>query len=104
MEKDAAVCMKNAREQFAAGNFEQARETIVQMREKFPQAITARKQAILLMDSVELEEAREELAHTDSLLRTQSVGNADILDEACKKVEFYGRKLKHDIEQYRNGK
>ena len=56
------------------------------------------------MDSVELEEAREELAHTDSLLRTQSVGNADMLDEACKKVEFYGRKLKHDIEQYRNGK
>ncbi len=104
MEKDAAVCMKNAREQFAAGNFEQARETIVQMREKFPQAITARKQAILLMDSVELEEAREELAHTDSLLRTQAVGNADMLDEACKKVEFYGRKLKHDIEQYRNGK
>lgn len=44
------------------------------------------------------------LAHTDSLLRTQSVGNADMLDEACKKVEFYGRKLKHDIEQYRNGK
>ncbi|MGM9693420.1 MAG: hypothetical protein ACI3YC_00220 [Alloprevotella sp.] len=104
MEKDAAVCMKTARQQFAAGNFEQARETIIKMREDFPQAITARKQAILLMDSVELEEARKELAETDSLLRTQGTGNADMLDEACKKVEFYGRKLKHDIEQYRSGK
>ncbi|MBP5381329.1 MAG: hypothetical protein J6Y39_06350 [Bacteroidaceae bacterium] len=69
-----------ARQLYAAGNYSAARDTILSMRQNFPTAIEARRQAILLMDSVELQ-----LAQGDTL-----------------KTEFYRRKLAFDKEGLKN--
>lgn len=68
--------LDEARAAYAEGRFETARDSILSLRKRFPKAFEARRQAILLMDSVELQ-----LAAGDSL-----------------KTEFYCRKLQHDIE------
>lgn len=66
--------LDEARAAYAQGNFEAARDSILSLRKNCPRAIETRRQAILLMDSVELQ-----LAEGDSL-----------------KTEFYRRKLQHD--------
>jgi len=97
-ENEAAKCLTTARHRLAADSVEGARQVIERMRQDFPLAITARRHGILLMDSIDLRAAQIELAHIDSLMRT---GNADTLamgsfDEACRKVQFYERKIQHD--------
>ena len=86
-----------------AGNYEEARQLVKQMREEVPLALNARESGILLMDSINLAEAQEQLRVTDSLI--QVTENPDRLardtmqarfDEACQKVKFYHRKLQHD--------
>ena len=71
-----------ARQLYAAGNYSAARDTILSMRQNFPTAIEARRQALLLMDSVELQ-----LAKGDTL-----------------KEEFFRRKLAFDKEGLKNKK
>ena len=92
-----------ARLELNAGNYEEARQLVKQMREEVPLALNARESGILLMDSINLAEAQEQLRVTDSLI--QVTENPDRLardtmqarfDEACQKVKFYHRKLQHD--------
>ena len=66
-----------ARTLLVQGKPEAARDTILSLRKRFPAALDARRQAILLMDSVEYV-----LAEGDSL-----------------KQEFYRRKLEHDLKE-----
>ena len=68
--------LSEARQLYADGNYSAARDTILSLRKRFPTALDARRQAILLMDSIELQ-----LAEGDSL-----------------KTEFFRRKLMHDME------
>lgn len=98
MEKTAQQYLSQARSQLAQKQLEAAKATIGDMRKKCCQAITARKEGILLMDSIDLEMARQELVRTDSLLHAgePQLSQSDF-DEACRKVEFYERKLRHDI-------
>ena len=98
MEKTAQQYLSQARSQLAQKQLEAAKATIGDMRKKCYQAITARKEGILLMDSIDLEVARQELVRTDSLLHAgePQLSQSDF-DEACRKVEFYERKLRHDI-------
>ena len=98
MEKTAQQYLSQARSQLAQKQLEAAKATIGDMRKKCYQAITARKEGILLMDSIDLEMARQELVGTDSLLHAgePQLSQSDF-DEACRKVEFYERKLRHDI-------
>lgn len=98
MEKTAQQYLSQARSQLAQKQLEVAKATIGDMRKKCYQAITARKEGILLMDSIDLEMARQELVRTDSLLHAgePQLSQSDF-DEACRKVEFYERKLRHDI-------
>ncbi len=98
MEKTAQQYLSQARSQLAHKQLEAAKATIGDMRKKCYQAITARKEGILLMDSIDLEMARQELVRTDSLLHAgePQLSQSDF-DEACRKVEFYERKLRHDI-------
>lgn len=97
MEAEAAIMLTNARRQLANGQPIQAKATINNIREKCYLAIDAREQGILLMDSVDLSIARAELLHIDSLMR---VGDAQIeqaqFEEACRKVQFYERKIQFD--------
>lgn len=100
METGASHMLHQARKNLAAGNHEMARKQILEMRKTFYLAISAREAGILLMDSIELSFAQQELALADSLLRKgASEGIKEQFDEACRKVEFYRRKLKHDIKQ-----
>lgn len=95
MESRAQVQLQQARTWLAKGDFNQAKKEIETMRKKNYLAIDARKQGILLMDSISLMEARAELNHTDSLQRCGKV-SANELEEACQKVQFYERKLQFD--------
>lgn len=97
MESTAQSMLQDARKQIHAQQYEKAKSTIKQMRKQCYLAIEARSQGILLMDSIELLIAQRELAVTDSLLR---IGKEDIdqsdFEEACRKVEFYERKILFD--------
>ena len=97
MEQEAAGRLQTARQQLAAHQYEAARQTVRNMRKDCYLALNARENAILLMDSIDWLAAQAELAHVDSLMRQQSdsIGQADF-DEACRKVQFYERKLQHD--------
>lgn len=95
MEQEAQRKLQTARVFMQKGDFAQAKKTIEAMRKKDYLAITARKEGILLMDSICLQEAKMQLTKTDSL---QQVGEASgtQLEEACQKVQFYERKLQFD--------
>lgn len=97
MEKDAQGRLFKARKYLSQGKCKEAKETIEQMREACPLAIDARYKAILLMDSVDLQQARQDLQKADALLR-QNPNNSvkGEFDEACRKVQFYERKLQYD--------
>ena len=70
--------LNEARAAYAQGNYAAARDTIMSLRERYPRALEARRQAILLLDSVELMDAQQQ---QDTL-----------------KTEFFRRKLQHDVE------
>lgn len=95
MEQEAQRKLQTARVFMQKEDFAQAKKTIEAMRKKDYLAITARKEGILLMDSICLQEAKMQLTKTDSL---QQVGKAsgNQLEEACQKVQFYERKLQFD--------
>lgn len=95
MEQEAQRKLQTARAFMQKEDFAQAKKTIEAMRKKDYLAITARKEGILLMDSICLQEAKMQLTKTDSL---QQVGEASgtQLEEACQKVQFYERKLQFD--------
>ena len=89
--------LNTARRQLAQSQCTQAKATIEQMRKDCYLALDARKAGILLMDSVDLQMARNELEQVDSLLRAKvdSISQTDF-DEACRKVQFYERKIQFD--------
>lgn len=81
-EQQGAAMLDEARQLYASGQYATARDTILSLRKRFPMALEARKAAILLMDSVEIQ-----LAEGDTL-----------------KQVFYRRKLKHDLKEFENRK
>lgn len=76
-EQQGLQMLTEARTLYAQGNYTVARDSILSLRQHYPTALKARRQAILLLDSVELQ-----LAEGDSL-----------------KQEFFRRKLLHDIQE-----
>ncbi len=70
--------LNEARTLLSQGNTDAARDTIMSLRQRYPLAVQARRQAILTLDSIELQAARNE---GDSL-----------------KTEFYIRKIEFDKE------
>lgn len=97
MEAEAQVRLATARKQLAESGYDAAKRTIKKMREDCYLALTAREEAILLMDSIDLWQARADLARVDSLMQAgvDTVGKA-AFDEACRKVQFYERKIQFD--------
>lgn len=103
MEKSAQELLRQARAALAASRFDEARSFVMTLREKYYLAITAREQAILFMDSVDLQQAKMQLVKADSTLRTGVTDSRQAdFDEACQKVQFYERKLRYD--KSRSGK
>lgn len=97
MEHEAQSRLALARSQMAKGDYTSARSTIEAMRKECYLAIEARTQGIVVMDSVCLLEAQAELARIDSLMHVNSTAaKQSDFDEACRKVQFYERKIRHD--------
>ena len=95
MEQEAQRKLQTARVFMQKEDFAQAKKTIEAMRKKDYLAITARKEGILLMDSICLQEAKMQLTKTDSLQQVRKASDTQ-LEEACQKVQFYERKLHFD--------
>ncbi len=76
-EQQGSQMLQEARTLLRQGNTAAARDTILSLRRRFPRAVQARRQAILTLDSIELQDARNQ---ADSL-----------------KIEFYERKIADDL-------
>lgn len=85
-EADGALMLQQARQALSARQYNAARDTIMSLRRRFPTAIQARRQAILLLDSVEMTAAADSLQYADST----EWERLDI------KMKFFERKLQED--------
>lgn len=85
-EREALQMLQQARSALRHRLYSEARDSILSLRKKHPTAINARKQGILLLDSIELQAAADSL--------TKAEGNEwERLDV---KRKFYERKLQED--------
>lgn len=101
-----------ARQALVSGNYDEARDSIMSLRKNTPLAFEARKQAILLLDSIELLAARDSLEALPPSIRQLHIttpttddaiqiakGNLPLVDEYERllvKVQFFERKLLED--------
>ena len=97
METEAQARLSMARTKLAQMQCAEAKAIVIKMRKDCYLALSARKEGILLMDSIDIQQAKLELSKADSLMQKQhSISTSDDLDEACRKVQFYERKLQYD--------
>ncbi len=97
MESEAQTRLAEARTALSAGDCARAKAVIEKMRKDCYLALAARKEGILLMDSVNIRQSKDELQQADSLLRIDATPEArERFDEACRKVQFHERKLQYD--------
>lgn len=97
MEADAQIRLSKARKYLAQGKCQEAKKELETMRDSCPLAIDARYKAILLMDSVDLQQARLDLEKADVQMQQKNgLSSKENFDEACRKVQFYERKLQYD--------
>jgi hypothetical protein len=82
----AASMLSDARTALCHKRFSEARDSIFSLRQKYPTAIKARKQAILLLDSIEM------AAAADSLQYVQG----EEWERLHIKQQFFERKLLED--------
>ena len=98
-EEGGQKCLDEAREALSKKEYQIARTSIEQLRQDYPLALNAREEGILLLDSINLFEAENEIKKTNVLLRDQT-GNKDSLqiefEDLFQKSKFYKRKLEHD--------
>lgn len=110
-EREGARVLADARKEWKANHFDAARDSIMSLRKNHPLAIEARKQGILLLDSIELYAAADSLRvlneraqHQNALLLDNpnaplELDSATYVDEHERldvKVQFFERKLKED--------
>ena len=97
MEIEAQARLSMARTKLAQMQCAEAKAIVIKMRKDCYLALSARKEGILLMDSIDIQQAKLELSKADSLMQKQhSISTSDDFDEACRKVQFYERKLQYD--------
>ena len=85
-EREAQQMLQQARSALRHRLYSEARDSILSLRKKHPTAINARKQGILLLDSIELQAAADSL--------TKAEGNE--WERFDVKRKFYERKLQED--------
>lgn len=97
METEAQARLSMARTKLAQMQCAEAKAIVIKMRKDCYLALSARKEGILLMDSIDIQQAKLELSKADSLMQKQhSISTSDDFNEACRKVQFYERKLQYD--------
>lgn len=99
---EAWKLLDETRLELAKGHFNESKAMIDTLRKRFPTALNAREDAILLLDSINLAEARIQL---DTCVARMNRPNLDRIaldtldfnrDEAQQKVLFFEKKLDHD--------
>ncbi|MCF0194467.1 MAG: hypothetical protein HUK00_04740 [Bacteroidaceae bacterium] len=88
-EREAREMVINARIMFAAGEYKSACDTIRAMRTRYPRAIEARREALLLLDSIEMQAA------IDSMSMSATEREAD---EHLMHIEFLQKRIQHNEE------
>lgn len=105
-EERGAVYLDSIRTSILGKDWAKGKEQIERLRQKYPLALDAREQALLLWDSICWMEAEAELIRVDAWLQpgggsqTASKAECDSMraafDELFRRVEFYKRKLVYD--------
>jgi hypothetical protein len=88
-EMEGQRMLDEARRELSQKNFAAARDTIMMLRLRCPKALYARRQALVLLDSIELQGA------ADSLSRA----NGEEWERLDVKHKFFQRKLQEDLLQ-----
>lgn len=99
MEEKAQICLKEARAALGNADYATARAKVNEIRDQYSLALNAREEAILFMDSVDLQQATADLQRTNSLIRTRPEASDSLkaaAHELSQKIRFYLRKLEHD--------
>lgn len=93
--------LDKARNAMALRRYDVARDTIFAMRRRFPEAIDARRQGILVLDSVELQAATDSLNALRKVPQGMTADEERAHNEEFKrldmKVKFFQRKLSEDL-------
>ncbi len=93
--------LDKARNAMALRRYDVARDTIFAMRRRFPEAIDARRQGILVLDSVELQAATDSLNALRKVPKGMTADEERAHNEEFKrldmKVKFFQRKLSEDL-------
>lgn len=97
-ETAAAALLDTARIALQAGGFDTARSKARSVKLRFPHALNAREDAILLLDSIEIFEAAAKVARLDATGHVEA-DEAIAVEraKAADKVEFFQQKLARDI-------
>ncbi|MBR1838553.1 MAG: hypothetical protein IJ786_03255 [Bacteroidaceae bacterium] len=97
-EAAAQAVLDTARIALRANGFEAARSKAQSIRTRFPKALNAREDAILLIDSAEIFEAAARVARLDGtgLVETDEATAIDRA-KAADKLEYFHQKLARDI-------
>lgn len=99
MEVRGQELLTEARLSLSKSQFQTARQHINTLRKECDLAFEARQQGILLLDSIDLQEAVHDMMATDSLLRNSPLQADSLrwaLEEYNNRIKFYRRKLEHD--------
>lgn len=100
---EAFQYLEKSRNAMALRRYDVARDTILAMRHRFPEAIEARRQGILLMDSIELQAAKDSLCAMRTVPEGLSPEEERTHNEEYKrlemKVRFFERKLSEDLKK-----
>ena len=105
VDQQAASCLRDSRMALSAGDYVKAKSYIDTLRLKYPTALNAREEGILLLDSINIKESKKELEEMEkkiSGIENPTPVQKDTLDfyydEAKEKVRFFERKLQHDLQ------
>ncbi len=102
VESAGQTCLSDARVALSINDFRKAKSCIDRLRKEYPLALNAREEGILLLDSIDLAEARIQLKESERQANRPNLSNIERdtlginLDRAQQKVKFFLKKLEHD--------
>ena len=101
-EVEGEAYLNRARVALEQKRFADAKQEVLNLRQEVPTAINSREMGIILMDSIDLMQAQEDLRVADSsVLATPKdrVSNDQKVrrEEATQRVRFFSLKLEHDL-------
>ncbi len=102
MEERGQELLAKARQALHRRDFDGARQEIEKLRTECDLALTARNQGILLMDSIDMSEALNQMmqAEAECSIHPEKADSLNaVIDELDRKAKFYRRKLEHDKQQ-----